>query len=421
MSSMMQLVFRGVIVFAVLVTATFIAFDLQTTKQPVAVAVSEGAEQTVLPEMTLSATEINFGRVRPGEAESAIVQITNTGPANASSLIIDNFFLDELDSQRYSVNTSGPIVLAPSESYDLVVGFEPNEFGLLPGRLILNHSGVSAIMVIDLNGEGFDANEPLISAANPPSLPFGKSTLDGFSGGKPTSLQFGPDGRLYVGFMDGLIKVFEVERDDENDYEVIGSDTIDLVKNIPNHNDDGSKISSLKTRLLTGILVTGSASEPVIYAQSSDPRIGGGHSGNTTGLDTNSGVLSRLTLTGNSWKKLDLVRGLPRSEENHHGNGMAMVGSKLYLAAGGNTNMGAISNNFALLPEYALSAAILEIDLDQIGDTTYDLPTLNDEDRSAIKTVTIPSVVTGVRTRRCLLMVGRYKCMPRALEMPMMW
>jgi hypothetical protein len=34
-------------------------------------------------------------------------------------------------------------------------------------------------------------------------------------------------------------------------------------------------------------------------------------------------------------------------------------GQSLYVAAGGNTNQGAPSNNFALLPEYALSAAIL--------------------------------------------------------------
>ncbi|MGI9457830.1 MAG: malectin domain-containing carbohydrate-binding protein [Aeoliella sp.] len=56
------------------------------------------------------------------------------------------------------------------------------------------------------------------------------------------------------------------------------------------------------------------------------------------------------------------------------------VNNILYLAIGSHTNMGAPSNNFAFLPEYALSAAILSIDLDAIGETTYDLPTLDDED-----------------------------------------
>ena len=102
-----------------------------------------------------------------------------------------------------------------------------------------------------------------------------------------------------------------------------------------------------------------------------------------TNLDTNSGILSRLTWNGSAWAKLDLVRGLPRSEENHAANGMALdpATNTLYIAQGGNTNMGAPSNNFAFLPEYALSAAILSVDLDAIGNTTYDLPTLDDETR----------------------------------------
>ena len=46
--------------------------------------------------------------------------------------------------------------------------------------------------------------------------------------------------------------------------------------------------------------------------------------------------------------------------------------------------MGAPSNNFALLPEYALSSAILSINLNAIGNTTYDLPTLDDENRAGV-------------------------------------
>ena len=95
-------------------------------------------------------------------------------------------------------------------------------------------------------------------------------------------------------------------------------------------------------------------------------------------------MISSLTWNGSSWQKLDLVRGLPRSEENHAANGMQLdpATNTLYVAQGGNTNKGAPSNNFALLPEFALSAAILSVDLDAIGNTTYDLPTLNDEDRA---------------------------------------
>jgi hypothetical protein len=128
----------------------------------------------------------------------------------------------------------------------------------------------------------------------------------------------------------------------------------------------------------------GTSTNPIIYVASSDPRIGGGGSGTDLNLDTNSSMISRLSWNGSSWQKLDLVRGLPRSEENHAANGMQLdpTTNTLYVAMGGNTNKGAPSNNFAFLPEFALSAAILSIDLDAIGNTTYDLPTLNDENRA---------------------------------------
>ncbi|MDF2748928.1 MAG: nanM 1 [Gaiellaceae bacterium] len=131
-------------------------------------------------------------------------------------------------------------------------------------------------------------------------------------------------------------------------------------------------------RLVTGLLVTGTAEAPVIYATSSDPRIGSGLSGEDLPLDTNSGIVSRLARRDRAWQREDLVRGLPRSEENHATNGLVLdeAGERLYVAQGGMTNMGAPSARFAFTPEYALSAAILELDLARI-DAPYDLPTLD--------------------------------------------
>lgn len=222
-----------------------------------------------------------------------------------------------------------------------------------------------------------------------PSIAFGKSLLQSETISKPTSLQFGPDGKLYVVQQDGVIHVYTIARQGPDSYVASNTQIINLIYDIPNRNDDGSVSPATTGRLVTGMVVAGTAQNPVVYVASGDPRIGGGSNGSDKNLDTNSGIISRLTWNGSSWQKLDLVRGLPRSEENHQGNGMYLdvAANKLYIAYGGNTNMGAPSNNFVGLPEYALSAAILSIDLAVIGNTTYDIPTLDDEDTTNVCTL----------------------------------
>lgn len=230
----------------------------------------------------------------------------------------------------------------------------------------------------------------------------------------PTSIQFGPDGRLYVSQQDGLIRSYNLKAITDADGFITklvinnkgGADKNELVKNIPNHDDDGDLNTAITNRQVTGLVVEeGANGETVLYVSSSDPRIGGGNSGSEKNLDTNSGIISRLTKTGNSWEKVDLVIGLPRSEENHSTNGLdirtEMVDGKphkvMYVVSGGNTNKGAPSNNFAWTPEYYYSAAVLRIDLtqleqieaneglkggsDYVDPYVYALPTLNDPTR----------------------------------------
>ncbi|MCH6257217.1 malectin domain-containing carbohydrate-binding protein [Puniceicoccaceae bacterium K14] len=221
---------------------------------------------------------------------------------------------------------------------------------------------------------------------------FSTSTLEGADVSLPTCLQFGPDGRLYIGQLDGIIKSYSIERSSPNSYQASDEEIITLIATMPNYDDDGTPNPSVNGRQLTGLLVTGSSSNPVIYIASSDPRGGAGSGGeNDSNLDTNSSIISRLTANGSSWEKVDLVRGLPRSEENHSANGIQIdpFTNMLYLAQGGNTNAGSPSVNFAFACETALSAAILSIDLTAINEMTektdafgqtylYDLPTLND-------------------------------------------
>ncbi|MEK7954408.1 malectin domain-containing carbohydrate-binding protein [Luteolibacter soli] len=218
-----------------------------------------------------------------------------------------------------------------------------------------------------------------------------------------TSLQFGPDNRLYFTQLNGTVIACDVTRVAANNYQATNAETILLVKNLPNYDDDGTynpapllANGAVGYRQCTGLVVTGTAANPVIYVSSCDPREGAGSGGTDFNLDTNSGIISRLTKNGSGvWEKVDIVRGLPRSEENHANNGLNISadGNTLYLAQGGNTNAGSPSANFAYAAEYALSAAILSIDLVAINalpvktdahgqNYLYDLPTLNDPNPS---------------------------------------
>ncbi|HZI38647.1 MAG TPA: hypothetical protein VFF24_10105, partial [Acidimicrobiia bacterium] len=178
-------------------------------------------------------------------------------------------------------------------------------------------------------------------------------------------------------------RAISLERRGAGSYRVAATEVIGALLDLPNHDDDGSEKRNVNGRQLTGIEVAGTAEQPVIYAVTTDPRMGGGYTELDLPLDTNSGVLSRLTRDGSGWRRTDLVRGLPRSGENHAGNGLVLdrARSRLFLAQGGNTNDGAPSKQFSFHPEYALSGAILSIDLAAIGDRTYDLPTLDDPAR----------------------------------------
>ena len=206
----------------------------------------------------------------------------------------------------------------------------------------------------------------------------------------PTSLQFGPDGRLYVAEQNGQINAFTIGFQN-GEYVATDVEVINLVRDIQNHNDDGS-LNNNNNRQVTGIVVTGTAAQPVLYVSSSDPRISFNGEVN---LDTNSGTITRLTRSGNSFEAVDIIRGLPRSEENHSNNGLVISpdGNFLYVTVGGNTNNGAPSQFFSFTGEYTLSGTVLEIDLNDLNSRQiltdngpgqngrqyiYDLPTLDD-------------------------------------------
>ncbi|MEM9610669.1 MAG: malectin domain-containing carbohydrate-binding protein [Actinomycetota bacterium] len=315
-------------------------------------------------------TEVDFGAVAVGSNPSATITLNNLGfEVGDPAITITDV---SVTGSEFSTDAVTPIVLPVNGSDSFEVTFSAASATAATGSVTITHDGANSPITIDLDG---------VATTNVP-VSFSKTNLQGEISNNPTSLDWGPDGRLYVAQQNGTIYAYTVSRDGaapgSGTFTVTATEAILDVKNLPNHNDDGSLAPGQTNRQVTGLIAEGTATNPVLYVSSSDPRIGAGGSGNDTGLDTNSGVVSRLTWNGADWDLLNLVQGLPRSEENHATNGLQLSpdGNTLYVQSGGHTNQGGKSNNFAFTPEYALSASILSIDLAAIGENTYNLPTL---------------------------------------------
>jgi hypothetical protein len=305
-------------------------------------------------------SDVDFGSVLVGDTETETVTVRNLGGSGDPDVDLSGVSVS--GDGAFSAGSASQTTLAPGESADVPVTFAPDDAQAASATLEVSHTGSNSPLDVSLSGEGASSVDP----------DFTKSKLQGFSAGNPTAIDVGPDGRLYVSVQSGTIYALETERTGENSYQVTNEVVIDAIKDIPNHDDFGTLESGETNRQATGLTAGGTADDPVVYVATSDPEIDVGQDDDDT--DTNSGAISRLTFDWNSDGSLAsvdhdvMVLGLPRSEENHATNGLDLSadGDTLYVAQGGHTNKGAPGDNFGHTPEYALSAAVLEIDLAQI-------------------------------------------------------
>ena len=333
--------------------------DLTTVTDNAKLSAVEVVETEPEPNALGGPSSVDFGSVVVDDSATETVTVTNLGGDGDPDISIADVSVS--GDGAFSAGAPSQSTLAPGESADVPVTFAPSAAESASATLDVAHNGSDSPLSVSLTGDG----------ASDATVGFGKSQLQGFDEGSLTALEFGPDDRLYVAKQNGMVYALNVTRSGENDYTVTSESAIDAVQNIPNHDDFGNHVPSEEARQITGLTVGGTADEPVVYVSSSDPTIDVGTDDDDT--DTNSGAISRLTLdwNGDSLASVDhdvMVLGLPRSEENHATNGLALSadGESLYVAQGGHTNQGAPSNNFGHTPEYALSAAVLEVDLDQI-------------------------------------------------------
>ena len=355
--------------------------------------------------------EVIPGSVLAPDLASTIPDLT---PVTGVSISPNSLTLD------VNANASLSAVITPADADNKGVTWTSYNTGIATvsalGEVIAVGPGVTTITVLTNDGGFQDSITVTVNDDNggggppidtPVSFAQSEANFNGLSDiSAGTSLTFGPDGRLYVVEYTGLIKIYTFQRTEEGEYIAQDVEVLTDIQAIQDHNDDGSLFTNTNRETL-GIAVAGTAQAPVLYVTSSDFRIGGGGGGGNgdLGLDTNSGIITRFTWTGTDWDVVDIVRGLPRSEENHASNGLEFTTINgvdyLIMAQGGHTNGGAPSTNFAYTTEYALSAAVLSINLDMIDALPvkndngrkyiYDLPTLDDPTRPNVNGITDPN------------------------------
>ncbi|WP_152187659.1 Kelch repeat-containing protein [Georgenia satyanarayanai] len=155
----------------------------------------------------------------------------------------------------------------------------------------------------------------------------------------PTSMAYGPDGKLYVQSMFGKIYILSFAPDG-----TVSSTQV---------------VSTLGTRLALGLAVD-PASTPgnvIVWAGHSSPSADDG--------EADSSIVSRLSGPNLAYRS-DVITGLPRSIANHGTNAIHFGSDgRLYIAQGGNTGAGApntANTEFGDRGEQPLSAALLVAD-----------------------------------------------------------
>ncbi|HEX6207425.1 MAG TPA: kelch repeat-containing protein [Actinomycetota bacterium] len=182
------------------------------------------------------------------------------------------------------------------------------------------------------------------SVANP-------TTPEGFSFDKktfpvpnPTSMAWGPDGRLYVTELFGKIHAITLDTNKQ-----VVSDEV---------------ITTLGSRLTLGLTVdpASTASNVVLWVSHSSPSVNNG--------EVNSSTVTRLSGSGFTTRQ-DVITGLPRAKANHAINSIHFgPDGRLYMAHGGNTGAGApnlANTEFGDRSEQPLSAALLVADINAAG------------------------------------------------------
>ncbi|MEC4814224.1 MAG: kelch repeat-containing protein [Scytonema sp. PMC 1069.18] len=252
---------------------------------------------------------------------------------------------DQTVTPQYSignglVETLTTFTAVPQEwfSFDQA-GINPSIATRSFGGIFATHRNASASQTFSFDDFSIIEGDVVL----PPSdLPFSQWSIPVDNA---TSMEYGPDGRLYVATLFGDIHVLTIDPDTR-------TFTREIIETIPN--------SEGGNRLTLGIAVDPDSTPDnvVLWASHS--------SGSVNNGALNSGKVSRLSGPGFTQKE-DVITGLPRAIANHASNDIDFgPDGRLYIWQGGNTGTGSANNaltEFGDRPEQVLSAALLVADV----------------------------------------------------------
>jgi glucose/arabinose dehydrogenase len=281
--------------------------------------------------------------VRVSATTTAPLDLTNSSVTFA---LVANPF-DRTVKPSYRINGGASKALgsytAPGEFFSFdAAGIDPNIGTRSFAGILATHRQGPAPVVYRFNDfsitkDSGDTAPPVVS-----DITFDDAAR--FSVSNPTSMAFGPDGRLYVSELFGRIHALTLNADRQ-----LVADQV---------------ITTLGSRLTLGLTVdpASTPSNVVLWASHSSPSLDAGV--------PNSGMVTRLSGPGFATRQ-DVITGLPRAIANHGTNSIHFgPDGKLYIAQGGNTGAGAPNNantEFGTMQEQPLSAAMLVADVKAAG------------------------------------------------------
>ena len=197
------------------------------------------------------------------------------------------------------------------------------------------------------------------------SIAFANEPQASTQGKRYTSLAIGPDHKLYATTIEGLIIRYDMAEDGS-----LGAGQV--ITTVQDR--EGKK------RSMTGLVFdpASTAANPIVYVSHGD--FAGIELKEYSGLYTTtaqnwSGKITRLS-GPNLQTAQDVVTGLPRSVKDHQTYQMSFgPDGWLYVSQGAQNAMGAPDKAWGLRPEELLSAAILRINVQQIGTGTVNVQT----------------------------------------------